>query len=213
MDKRVSTMAERQAENKRKFENTSRSNQNQQQQQNKRQNPGRAYTAGSGDKKQYGGSRPLCSKCNYHHDGPCAPKCYKCNKYGHIARDYRGTGNANNINNQKGTGSACQKPPVLSVGTSEVYVVGMRVKPDNVVAGNVTRLDIISCTKTQKYMEKGFPIFLSHVTTKEIEDKSEKKRREDVPIVQDFPEVFSEDLSGLPPTRQVEFQIDLVPGV
>ncbi|GJW45293.1 hypothetical protein Tco_0074092 [Tanacetum coccineum] len=44
------------------------------------------------------------------------------------------------------------------------------------------------------------------------EDKSEKKRLEDMPIVQDFPEVFPEDLPGLPPTRQVEFQIDLVPG-
>ncbi|GJS94808.1 putative reverse transcriptase domain-containing protein [Tanacetum coccineum] len=53
--------------------------------------------------------------------------------------------------------------------------------------GNVTRLNIISCTKTQKYMQKGFPIFLAHVTAKE-------------------------DLPGLPPTRQVEFQIDLVPG-
>ncbi|GJX69030.1 putative nucleotidyltransferase, ribonuclease H [Tanacetum coccineum] len=61
-------------------------------------------------------------------------------------------------------------------------------------------------------MEKGFPIFLAHVTTKEVEDKSEKKRLEDVPIVQDFSEVFPEDLPGLPPTRQVEFQIDLVPG-
>ncbi|GKG37718.1 hypothetical protein Tco_0456941, partial [Tanacetum coccineum] len=43
-------------------------------------------------------------------------------------------------------------------------------------------------------------------------NKSEKKRLEDVPIVQDFPEVFPEDLPSLPPTRQVEFQIDLVPG-
>ncbi|GJT44257.1 reverse transcriptase domain-containing protein [Tanacetum coccineum] len=152
MDKRVSTIAERQAENKRKFENTSRNNQNQQQQQNKRQNTGRAYTAGSGDKKQYGGSRPLCSKCNYHHDGPCAPKI--------------------------------------------------------VLRGSVTRLNIISCTKAQKYMEKGFPVFLAHITTKEIEDKSEKKRLEDVPIVQDFPEVFPEDLPGLPPTRQMwRFQL------
>ncbi|GJX38135.1 putative reverse transcriptase domain-containing protein [Tanacetum coccineum] len=56
-------------------------------------------------------------------------------------------------------------------------------------------------------------LFLAHVTTKEVEDKSEKKRLEDVPIVRDFPEVFPEDLPGLPPTRQVEFQIDLIPGV
>ncbi|GJR14607.1 putative reverse transcriptase domain-containing protein [Tanacetum coccineum] len=83
---------------------------------------------------------------------------------------------------------------------------------DGSTQGNVTRLNIISCTKTQKYMEKGFPIFLAHITAKEVEDKSEKKRLEDVPIVQDFPEVFPEDLPGLPPTRQVEFQIDLVPG-
>nr|GEY32370.1 hypothetical protein [Tanacetum cinerariifolium] len=46
----------------------------------------------------------------------------------------------------------------------------------------------------------------------EAKDKSEGKRLEDVPIVRDFPEVFPKDLSGIPPARQVEFQIDLVPG-
>nr|GEX80075.1 putative reverse transcriptase domain-containing protein [Tanacetum cinerariifolium] len=35
---------------------------------------------------------------------------------------------------------------------------------------------------------------------------------EDVPVIRDFPEVFPEELPGLPPPRQVEFQIDLVPG-
>ncbi|GJV91404.1 putative reverse transcriptase domain-containing protein [Tanacetum coccineum] len=75
-----------------------------------------------------------------------------------------------------------------------------------------SRLDIISCTKTQEYLSKGCDVFLAHITTKETEDKSEEKRLEDVPIVRDFPEVFPEDLSGIPPTRQVEFQIDLVPG-
>ncbi|GJW28758.1 hypothetical protein Tco_0045633 [Tanacetum coccineum] len=73
--------------------------------------------------------------------------------------------------------------------------------------GNATRLNIISCTKTQKYMEKGFPIFLAHVTAKEVEGKSEMKRLEDVSIVQDFPEVFPEDLAGPSSTRQVEFQL------
>ncbi|GJR15554.1 reverse transcriptase domain-containing protein [Tanacetum coccineum] len=85
-----------------------------QQQQNKRQNTAR-HTCRSGDKKQYGGSRPLCSKCNYHHDGPCAPKCYKCNKFGHIARDCMSAGNANNTNNQKGTGSG-QRPTCFECG-------------------------------------------------------------------------------------------------
>ncbi|GJT88447.1 putative reverse transcriptase domain-containing protein [Tanacetum coccineum] len=50
------------------------------------------------------------------------------------------------------------------------------------------------------------------VTKKETEDKSEVKWLEDVPTVRDFLEVFPEDLPGLPPTRQVKFQIDLVPG-
>nr|GEZ51152.1 putative reverse transcriptase domain-containing protein [Tanacetum cinerariifolium] len=53
---------------------------------------------------------------------------------------------------------------------------------------------------------------LAHITTKKVEDKSEKKRLGDVPIVQNFLEVFPEELPGLPLTRPVEFQIDLVPG-
>ncbi|GKF24139.1 putative reverse transcriptase domain-containing protein, partial [Tanacetum coccineum] len=58
MDEKTHAYAERQAENKRKFEDTSRNNQNQQL--NKRQNTGRAYAAGNGDKKPYEGTKPLC---------------------------------------------------------------------------------------------------------------------------------------------------------
>nr|GEW07973.1 putative reverse transcriptase domain-containing protein [Tanacetum cinerariifolium] len=78
--------------------------------------------------------------------------------------------------------------------------------------GNETRLNIISCTKTQKCLLKGCHVFLAHVTTKEIKDKSREKQFEDVPIVLDFFEVFPEDLSGPLPTRQVEFEIDLIHG-
>ncbi|GKE43097.1 putative reverse transcriptase domain-containing protein, partial [Tanacetum coccineum] len=45
-----------------------------------------------------------------------------------------------------------------------------------------------------------------------MEKKSDEKRLEDIPVVREFPEVFPEDLPGLPPVRQVEFQIDLIPG-
>nr|GEX76239.1 putative reverse transcriptase domain-containing protein [Tanacetum cinerariifolium] len=73
-----------------------------------------------------------------------------------------------------------------------------------------SKLNIISCTKTHKYIQKGCLVYLAQVTSKKAEDKSEEKRLEDVPIVREFPKVFPEDLSGLLPARQVKFQIDVV---
>nr|GEV53309.1 putative reverse transcriptase domain-containing protein [Tanacetum cinerariifolium] len=75
-----------------------------------------------------------------------------------------------------------------------------------------TRLNIISYNKTQEYLAKGCHVFLANITAAKDEDKSKGKRLEDLPVVQEFPEVFPEDLSGIPPTRQVEFRIDLIPG-
>ncbi|GJU67142.1 putative reverse transcriptase domain-containing protein [Tanacetum coccineum] len=79
------------------------------QQQNKRQNTRRAYTAGPGGKREYTRSLPLCIKCNYHQKGPCAPRCNKCKKTGHLARDCRSSGpngNNNNHGNSKTTQNA-----------------------------------------------------------------------------------------------------------
>ncbi|GJS56691.1 putative reverse transcriptase domain-containing protein [Tanacetum coccineum] len=75
-----------------------------------------------------------------------------------------------------------------------------------------SKLNIISCTRTQKYIQKGCQVYLAQVTSKKAEDKLEEKRLKDVLIVREFPKVFPEDFPGLPPVRQVEFQIDLVPG-
>nr|GFB06405.1 hypothetical protein [Tanacetum cinerariifolium] len=105
MNKKIGTLVECQIENKKRLDNTSKNNQDQRQP-NKRENTGRAYTAMHGEKKHYSGSKPLCSKCNYHHDGQCAPKCHKCNIFGHLARDCRSSTNANTTNIQKGTGAS-----------------------------------------------------------------------------------------------------------
>ncbi|GKD17296.1 putative reverse transcriptase domain-containing protein [Tanacetum coccineum] len=125
IDQKICTLAERQAENKRKFDDTSRNNQNQQQP-FKRNNVARAYTAGPGEKKPYGGSKPLCPKCNYHHDGQCAPKCTNCKRIGHFRSNCPKLRNGNQ-GNQAGNGNV----------VARAYAVGtIRTNPNsNVVTG------------------------------------------------------------------------------
>ncbi|GJY11948.1 putative reverse transcriptase domain-containing protein [Tanacetum coccineum] len=96
MDQKICTFAERQAKNKRKLDDNSRNNHTQQHP-HKRQNAARAYTARPGEKREYGRSLPLCTKCNYHHNGQCALKCNNCKKVGHLAWDCRSpTATSNN---------------------------------------------------------------------------------------------------------------------
>ncbi|GJR98198.1 putative reverse transcriptase domain-containing protein [Tanacetum coccineum] len=370
MEDKTHAYAERQAERKRKYDDLSQNNQTYQQ--NKRQNTGRAYAAGNGDRKPYEGTKPRCPKCNFNHHGPCTPKCTNCRKLGHLAKDCRSrpatannnnrnTNNNNNRNNNNPRAQGANTNAIVCFecgapghfrnncpqwrnknqgngsGVARAYAVGVAGQnPDNnVVTGtfllnnrcasilfdtgadrsfvstqfsaliniapttldhgyNVeladgriiwvntvllgctlnflnhpfhvdlmpvemgtydviigmdwltkyqavidcakkivripfgseilifhgdgsrnkrgTRLNIISCTKAQKYVLQGCHVFLAHITVKETGDKSKKKQLEEVPIVKNFPEVFPEDLPGLPPTRQVEFHIDLVPG-
>ncbi|GKD52924.1 putative reverse transcriptase domain-containing protein [Tanacetum coccineum] len=105
MDQKLRTYAERQNDNKKKADDSSRNNQ--QQQPHKKQNVARAYTAGPGEKKAYTGNLPLCTKCNYHHTGQCAPKCGNCKRYGHTTNDCRVNTNNNNKNQKAGACYEC----------------------------------------------------------------------------------------------------------
>nr|GFC64290.1 putative reverse transcriptase domain-containing protein [Tanacetum cinerariifolium] len=78
--------------------------------------------------------------------------------------------------------------------------------------GRESQLTVISCSKVQEYRAKGCHVFLAQISATKEDDKTEGKQVKDVPIVQDFPEVFPENLPGLPPARPVEFQIDIIPG-
>ncbi|GJU44479.1 putative reverse transcriptase domain-containing protein [Tanacetum coccineum] len=320
MDQKLHTYAERQNDNKRKADDSSRNNQ----QPYKKQNVARAYTIGPGEKKAYTGTLPLCTKCNYHHTGQCAPKCGNCKRYGHATNDCRVNTNHNNNNNNnnnnknqkagtcyecRNTGHIKKNCPKLKnhrnsngngIAQGSAYALGGRdASPDsNVITGTFllnnryatilfdigadrsfvsntfSALINISPTTLESHYDvelangkiigvntiirgctlnfmnhtfnidlmpvplgsfdviigmdwltkyhgviicdekiiRGCDVFLAHITTKEAKDKSEGKLLEDVPIVRDFPEVFPEDLPGIPPARQIEFQIDLVPG-
>ncbi|GJX95196.1 putative reverse transcriptase domain-containing protein [Tanacetum coccineum] len=130
MDKRIRTFVERQTENKRKQDN------NQQQPQNKRQNTDMAYATGTGEKKLYGGSKPLCPKSpnnanianNQRGTGiGQKPSCYECGAQGYFKRECPKLKNNNNRGN-----------PTRNVNApAKVYAVGHEgINPDfNVVTG------------------------------------------------------------------------------
>ncbi|GJX41267.1 putative reverse transcriptase domain-containing protein [Tanacetum coccineum] len=292
----------------------------------------KAYIARPGEKKKNGGSLPLCTMCNYHHNGQCAPKCnnckkkvvtcYECGIQGDYKKDCPKLKNKNH-GNQSGNGEARERAyalrehkanpdsnvvtgtfllnnryasilfdtsadrsfvstafsslidiipttldhsydikladeKIIGVNTLirgctlnflnhpfNIDLIPVELKSFDVIIGrdwlskyhpvivydeklvrvpfgNETliihgdgsnngieyRLNIISCTKTHKYLLKGCRVFLAHITKRKDEDKSREKRLEDVPVVRDFPE----DLPGTPPTQKVEFHIDLIPG-
>ncbi|GJS26176.1 putative reverse transcriptase domain-containing protein [Tanacetum coccineum] len=84
---------------------------------NKRQNTGRAYAAGNGDKKPYEGTKPLCPKCNFNHYGPCIPTCNNCKKLGHLAKDCRSRpATANN----KQQNNATTNNPIAAQGANTI---------------------------------------------------------------------------------------------
>ncbi|GKB49763.1 putative reverse transcriptase domain-containing protein [Tanacetum coccineum] len=74
MDQKLRTYAERQSDNKRRADDSSRNNHGHQQQPFKRQNVAKVYNMGTGERKPYGGSLPKCNKCHLHHNGPCTQR-------------------------------------------------------------------------------------------------------------------------------------------
>nr|GFC78501.1 reverse transcriptase domain-containing protein [Tanacetum cinerariifolium] len=97
---------------------------------------------------------------------------------------------------------------VIVCGKKELHVP--LKKRTLVVKGDdcVSQLKVVSCIKVKKYVDRGSYLFVDQVVEMEPVDT----RLEDVPVIYKFPDVFLEDLPRLPPPRQVEFEIELVPG-
>ncbi|XP_070026626.1 uncharacterized protein [Nicotiana sylvestris] len=68
--------------------------------------------------------------------------------------------------------------------------------------------NIISAVLARKMICQGCDAYLAHIVDTRLRSPSLK----DIPTVCDFPDVFPDDLPGLPPEREIEFPIDLVPG-
>ncbi|GJR98823.1 putative reverse transcriptase domain-containing protein [Tanacetum coccineum] len=160
------------------------------------QNVAKAYNYGDRQKGSLMGSLPNAPSSIFDHNGPAdaqqgngaAPKgngCFECGAPGHFKRD------CPKLKNKDG-GNGMHKAGFMQLGMQK--------------RGEMHRETLMPISsRNQLERNPGYP-------ANEREDKSEGKQIKDVPIVRDFPEVFPEDLPGLPPARPVEFQIDLILG-
>ncbi|KAJ9561695.1 hypothetical protein OSB04_006855 [Centaurea solstitialis] len=73
------------------------------------------------------------------------------------------------------------------------------------------RFPFCSAARARRYLQSGGGGFLAYVVDTRLD--SNQRTVGEVPVVRDFPDVFPDDLPGIPPERQVEFRIDLVPSV
>ncbi|GKB90714.1 putative reverse transcriptase domain-containing protein, partial [Tanacetum coccineum] len=213
-DQKLRTYAERQTDNKRKADDSSRNNHGHQQQPSKRQNVA----------KKGNGTIPKGNGC------------FECRAPAHFKRD------CPKLKNKDG-GNGSAQGWVYAFGNAEKKGNASRDPDSNVVTGtfllnnryasilfdtgadrrfistvfssliNITPTLLENSYEVELADEKIIGIFLAHIFAKKEEDKSEGKQLKDVPIVLNFPKVFPEDFPGLPPARPVEFQINLIPRV
>ncbi|GJZ27702.1 putative reverse transcriptase domain-containing protein [Tanacetum coccineum] len=149
-------------------------------------------------KARYTRNHPMCKKCTLHHIGPCTVKCNTYNKVGHLTKNYKNKGPA--------TGSNLLPVTVTchACGEKGHYANQCRKTTNNNAQGRAYMLRDRNAHQDPNIVT----VFVIYV----MEKKSCEKRLEDIPEVREFLKVFPEDLLGLPLVRQVEFQIDLIPG-
>ncbi|GJT15914.1 putative reverse transcriptase domain-containing protein [Tanacetum coccineum] len=169
--------------------------------------------------QMYTKSLHLCKKRTPRYTGPCTVKCQTCNKVGHLTRNCRNKGPATRSNLQQVsiTCHACEERK----GTTKFTVLKSKQQclRKSILAERQERSPrpershgfdiVIGMDWLSKYHariicdEKFVHIPIDGVTL----------ISEIIPVDQEnFLEVFPKNLPGLPPVRQVEFQIDLIPG-
>nr|GEU42130.1 hypothetical protein [Tanacetum cinerariifolium] len=191
------------------------------QQQNKRPKTFKSYAATPTENRGYTGNRPLCQRCTLHHTRPFTIRCRVCNKIGHLTKNYINKGPATRSNLQpvsvichacgeKGHYRGCTL--TLLNQPFEIDLMPIKLGSFDVVIGmdwlSIYHAKII-CDEKVVYIPIEDKTLI--IRAQVMEKKSDEKRPENIPVVREFPHVFPEELPGLPPVRQVEFQIDLIP--
>ncbi|KAK8942884.1 hypothetical protein KSP39_PZI008966 [Platanthera zijinensis] len=172
-------------------------------------------------------SHPLCVKCGKAHPGECLKGtgvCFKCFRPGHLKyecplwkseagrKTTGGPSQSATIHNVESvaSGSVAQPKEERQVEPRVFNLNQQEAKAHDVVITGISEVAkvLISSLRAMKKVRKGCEATLVMLKKSDTERKSEPSA---VPVVCDFLDVFPEDLPGIPPQREVEFTINLVP--
>nr|GEY14102.1 hypothetical protein [Tanacetum cinerariifolium] len=238
MDPKLKGYAIRNTENKRRLDANQRYNRRQpppfKRQNTRGQNVARDYTIGNNEKKGYGGTLPYCNRCKLHHKGQCTVKCGNYKRVRHMIRDCRAavatTTQGTPWSNQRV--NTCYEARVPDA-RGKAYVLGgddanldsntitnVRYAVE-LVDGRTSKTNTVLRGCTLGLLGHLFNIDLMPIDLGSFDviismdwETSDKKKRSPLSIIlcvkaQKYME--KDDFPGLTPTREVEFQIDLVP--
>ncbi|GJV05974.1 putative reverse transcriptase domain-containing protein [Tanacetum coccineum] len=167
----------------------------------------RAYVVAPAEGRGYNGNLPWFHRCKAHHQGLCPHKCGRCNKLGHQEKDCR-------VRILATSGNALQDVTCFGVlfdsdaersFVSTEFTPFIDISPASLNTSYKVELADGKILEIQGERPKKDPKSLSCI-------KADKKKLEDIRIIRDFPEVFPDNLTGLPPVREIEFRINLIPG-
>ncbi|GKA97923.1 putative reverse transcriptase domain-containing protein [Tanacetum coccineum] len=167
------------------------------------------------------GKVPLCKLCFTRQVGQCTVKCHKCGKIGNKIRYYKKKNVATGTNalpiptcydcgEQGHTGSSVsQKGASYKVELADGRVVSMNTVLKGCtlnLVNHVFEIDLMPIELGTFDVIIGMDWLVKHNAIiicgeKVVQNKSKEKRMEDVPVICDFPEVFPEELPGLPSSR------------
>nr|GEW95294.1 putative reverse transcriptase domain-containing protein [Tanacetum cinerariifolium] len=181
---------------------------------NKRTKTGKDFaTTTNPVRREYNGTIPKCISCNLHHPPKMPCQAFiNCGRPRHMEKDCRvapRTVNPMNAKNPTAAPGACYEYG----GTDHLrqHVLGMDWLSNH-------KAEIICHEKVVRIpLQDGQVLRVIREIPKEkmrhlMSAKAKEQKHEEIVLVRDIPEVFLDDLSGLPPIREIKFCIELIPG-